>query len=41
MKNFDDNFCCISDTNVGSDIEDIIEDTTDEVAKLTTTVQQL
>ena len=41
VKNFDDNFCCISDTNVGSDIEDIFEDTTDEVATLTATIQQL
>jgi len=30
----------MSDANLEADIEDVIEDATDEVAKLTTTVQQ-
>ena len=38
MENYEDNFCSISDANVESDPEEIIED---QVAKLTATIQQL
>jgi len=41
MENYEDNFCSISDANVESDPEEIIEYPSDKVVKLTATIQQL